>query len=197
MTSQTTAQPTATGENQDMAALIALVAGQRDRAAFAGIFRYFAPRVKAFLMNRGLSVQLADDLQQEVMLGIWEKAHLYKPEKASVSTWIFTIARYKHIDRMRRADRKESKEVELEDPDLTPAETLIADDYLAEQQRKSELQATVARLPAEQQTVIFLSFNYGLTHSEIAERLGLPLGTVKSRIRRAFQRLREGLGELA
>ena len=196
MALQTTSQPTATGENQDMAALIALVAGQRDRAAFAGIFGYFAPRVKAFLMNRGLSVQSADDVLQEVMLGVWEKAHLYKPEKAAVSTWIFTIARYKHIDRMRRVERKEGKEVELEDPDLSPAETMVADDEVSQQQQQSELQTTVARLPAEQQTVIFLSFNQGLTHSEIAEQLGLPLGTVKSRIRRAFQRLREDLGEL-
>ena len=197
MALNTLSQPLATGDNQEMAAFIALVAGQRDRAAFKQIYRYFTPRVKAFLMNRGLSGQASDDVLQEVMLGVWEKAHLYKPEKASVSTWIFTIARYKNIDRMRRVERKEGKEVELEDPDHSETETLSADDEIFRRQNQDMVQATLARLPAEQRTVIFLSFSQGLTHSEIAVKLDLPLGTVKSRIRRAFQRLREELGDLA
>ena len=196
MVSKTLHQSIAIGENDNMVGLIGLVAERRDRAAFLQIYSYFAPRVKSLLMNRGLTTHSADDVLQEVMLGIWEKAHLYKPEKASVSSWIFTIARYKHIDRMRRVARKEGKELELENADYSLSETPIVDDEVLQRQQQNSVQAALSRLPAEQRAVIFLSFCQGLAHSEIAEQLGLPLGTVKSRIRRAFQRLRVDLREV-
>lgn len=196
MDAQAVKQPIGMSVNDRMVALIGLVADSRDRAAFLRIYRYFAPRVKSLLINRGLSRHSADDVLQEVMLGVWEKAHLYKPDKASVSSWIFTIARYKHIDRIRRVGRKEGKELELEEHHYPIAEDRIVDNEVLQCQQQNSVQDALSRLPAEQRSVIFLSFSQGLAHSEIAERLGLPLGTVKSRIRRAFQRLRLDLREL-
>jgi len=184
-------------DSQQMAALIVLVAEKRDRAAFMQVYSYFAPRVKGFLVGRGLTTHAADDVLQEVMLAIWNKAKSYDPDKAAISTWIFTIARYKYIDRLRRESRHKT---DSDDLDLKPSDAPVADDDVMQDQREIAVQAAIATLPADQQSVIFLSFIKGLAHSEIAEQLGLPLGTVKSRIRRAFARLREeleGLGELA
>lgn len=180
-------------ENKKMATLIVLVAENRDRTAFMQIYSYFAPRVKGFLVSRGLTSHAADDVLQEVMLAIWNKAQSYNPNKAAISTWIFTIARYKYIDRLRRESRHQT---DSDDLDLKPSDAPIADDDVLQDQRQNAVQAAIASLPADQQSVIFLSFIKGLAHSEIAEQLGLPLGTVKSRIRRAFARLREELGEI-
>lgn len=180
-------------ENKKMATLIVLVAENRDRTAFMQIYSHFAPRVKGFLVSRGLTSHAADDVLQEVMLAIWHKAQSYNPNKAAISTWIFTIARYKYIDRLRRESRHQT---DSDDLDLKPSDAPIADDDVLQDQRQNAVQAAIASLPADQQSVIFLSFIKGLAHSEIAEQLGLPLGTVKSRIRRAFARLREELGEI-
>ena len=180
-------------EKKDFSPLIARIAHERDRTAFIEIFKYFAPRVKSFLMNRGRNEQSAEDVLQEVMIAVWEKSHMYNVEKASVSTWLFTIARYKHIDRMRRDGRHRT---ESDEPDLRPSDDPEAADNVMQDQRAEAVKKAIAGLPADQQTVIVMSFNQGLSHSEIAEQLGLPLGTVKSRIRRAFQRMREELGEL-
>jgi RNA polymerase sigma-70 factor (ECF subfamily) len=181
-------------ESQQMAGLLVLVAGNQDRTAFMQIYGYFAPRVKGFLVSRGLTTHAADDVLQEVMMAIWNKAGSYDPAKAAVSTWIFTIARYKYIDRLRRESRHKSESDDL--IDLKESDAPIADDNVLQDQRQNAVQAAIANLPADQQSVIFLSFIKGLAHSEIAEKLGLPLGTVKSRIRRAFARLREELGEV-
>jgi RNA polymerase sigma-70 factor (ECF subfamily) len=184
-------------EKEDMAPLVVLIAENRDRDAFMQLYKYFAPRVKSFLKGKGLSDSSADDVLQVVMLSVWEKAHMYDQAKAAVSTWIFTIARYKYIDLLRRQGRQATKASSQDDePDLRPSGDMVADDEVMQQQRQDAVTAAIANLPAEQQSVIFLSFIKGLAHSEIAERLGLPLGTVKSRIRRAFSSLREDLGEV-
>jgi RNA polymerase sigma-70 factor (ECF subfamily) len=178
---------------QEMIACMALIADKRDRAAFMRVYEYFAPRVKSFLIGRGLNQATADDVLQEAMLAVWEKAHSYKSEKAAVSTWIFTVARYKYIDRLRRDGRQKT---DSDEPDLRASDLPVSDDEVLQEQRQDAVQAAIAQLPEDQQSVIFLSFIKGLAHSEIAEQLGLPLGTVKSRIRRAFGRLREELGDL-
>jgi len=178
---------------QQMAACIALVANDRDREAFMRIYSHFAPRVKSFLVGRGLNQATADDVLQEAMLAVWEKAHSYSPEKAALSTWIFTIARYKYIDRLRKDGRQKT---ESDEPDLRPSDSLETDGEVLQKQRQDAVQQAIAQLPEDQQSVIFLSFIKGLAHSEIAEQLGLPLGTVKSRIRRSFEQLREHLGEV-
>jgi RNA polymerase sigma-70 factor (ECF subfamily) len=177
----------------DMVALMQAVAEQRSREAFLKIFRHYAPPVKAFLINRGLSHAAADDVLQEVMLGVWQKAASYNSGKAGVSTWIFTIARYKYIDRLRHEGRRPTESADF---DLREAENMLSDDEVLQEQRQDSVQLAIAKLPANQQSVIFLSFIKGLAHIEIAEQLGIPLGTVKSRIRRSFAQLREELVDL-
>jgi RNA polymerase sigma-70 factor (ECF subfamily) len=180
-------------EAQALLACMDLVANERDRAAFLKLFKHFAPKVKGFLVARGLNQATADDVLQEVMLAVWQKAENYTAAKAGLSTWIFTIARYKYIDRLRHDGRRKT---EQDEPDLRASDTPVSDDEVFEDQRKDAVQSAISRLPADQQSVIFLSFIKGLSHSEIAEQLDLPLGTVKSRIRRAFGQLREELGDL-
>jgi len=193
-------QPNISGESsekEDMRPFVALIAEKRDRDAFMHLYKYFAPRVKSFLKGKGLNDSAADDVLQVVMLSVWEKAHMYDQAKAGVSTWIFTIARYKYIDLLRRQSRQATDASSQDDePDLRPSGDMIADDEVMQEQRQSAVTAAIENLPADQQSVIFLSFIKGLAHSEIAEQLGLPLGTVKSRIRRAFSSLRDDLGEL-
>ena len=185
---------TASVQSEDMAALMMRVAGQRDREAFVRIYEYFAPRVKSFLLGKNQTAQVAEEILQEAMLAVWLKAHLYRPEKAAVSTWIFTIARNKHIDRIRR---EKFPELDAEDLSLHPAKLAAAEDDCLAEQRSDAIREALSRLHKDQHEVIYMSFMQGVSHAEIGEQLGLPLGTVKSRIRLGFQRLRKDLGEVS
>lgn len=159
-----------------------------DRQAFAALFRHFAPRVKGFLMKSGASAAQAEDCVQDVMATVWQKAALYDPAKASVSTWIFTIARNRLID-MARRDRRPEAELLDEDPEPDQAEVY----ELAEENRR--LVAALDGLPEKQRHLIQRAYWGDLSQSEIASETGLPLGTIKSRIRLALDRLRARLAE--
>jgi RNA polymerase sigma-70 factor (ECF subfamily) len=180
-------------EEFDPARLIAQVAATHDRGAFAKLFLHYAPRVKSMMMRRGANSDRAEDLAQETLLRLWRKAAQYDPDRASASAWIYSIARNVCVDLVRRESRaaawlKEQVAPEEEDFDVPELHLLVAE-------REDLVRATIATLPEEQLRVIRLSFFDGLTHSEIAELLGIPLGTVKSRIRLALQRLRDRLGD--
>lgn len=157
----------------------------QDRAAFAEIFAHFAPRVKGFLMKSGASADLAEDVTQEVMATLWRKAHMFDPAKASVSTWIFTIARNRRIDVLRKQRRPEPEDLPW-GPEAEPDQ----EEVLAHQQDCEQLGEALASLPDKQKDLIIRAYYGDLTHSEIAEDTGLPLGTIKSRIRLALDRLR-------
>lgn len=175
----------------DYAGLLLRIAEHRDRSAFIEIYKHFAPRVKSFLIGQRLPEDVAEEVVQEVMLAVWNKSRLFNPEKAAASTWIFAIARNKRIDRIRKDT---NPDLDAEEPSLQPADFDQADDSLLDSQRKAAIGAALAELSEDQRNVIELSFMKGLSHGEIAEQLGLPLGTVKSRIRLAFQHLRGELG---
>jgi RNA polymerase sigma-70 factor (ECF subfamily) len=177
---------------EDMAMLMAGVVRQ-DRAAFASLFSYYAPRVKSYLRRQRADDRMAEDLVQDVMLTVWRKANLFDPAKASVGTWIFTIARNRFIDAMRRQNRPE---LDADDPSLAPEAPVPADLCLASAEIGLRVRSAMTTLPADQATVVTLSFLEGLPHSEIAEKLAIPLGTVKSRLRLAFARLRAALEDL-
>jgi RNA polymerase sigma factor (sigma-70 family) len=179
-------------EKEAMAGLIEQIARRQDRSAFIQLYKHFAPRVKSFLIGKGLNSATAEDVLQEVMLAIWQKSHLYNPAKAAVSTWIFAISRNKYIDRLRREQRQQC---ESDEPDLRAGDTMESTDEVLQQENKNAVHEALTRLRPEQQEVVVLSFIKGLAHSEIAQHLSLPLGTVKSRIRLAFQHLRNDLGE--
>ena len=178
------------GAGGDHEALIACVAQSRDRVAFAALFDHFAPRIKAYLIRLGAAPNMAEDVTQEAMLSLWRKAHLFDPAKASAGTWVFTIARNLRIDQIRRERRPQ---IEADDP--LCEEPRRADEGLTWSQQEGRLRAAMAMLPPDQSRVIELSFFSDCPHSEIAVRLGIPLGTVKSRLRLAMARLRHAMGD--
>jgi RNA polymerase sigma-70 factor (ECF subfamily) len=156
-----------------------------DHAAFAELFAHFAPRVKGFLMKAGADETTAEECAQDVMATLWRKAHMFDPDRATVATWIFTIARNRRIDMIRREKRPEPEALPWgpeEEPE--PAERV------ALQQESERLVAALMRLPAKQRELVEKAYFGDLTHSEIAEATGLPLGTIKSRIRLALEKLR-------
>ena len=160
----------------------------QDQQAFAEVFGHFAPRVKAFLMKSGASSDLAEEVTQEAMATLWRKAHMFDPTKASVSTWIFTIARNRKIDILRKQRRPEPEDLPW-GPEAEPDQ----EDVLALQQESEQLGQAIAALPEKQRDLIVRAYYGELTHSEIADATGLPLGTIKSRIRLALERLRHQL----
>ncbi|ODA66705.1 ECF RNA polymerase sigma factor RpoE [Methyloligella halotolerans] len=172
--------------------LITAIARRKDREAFVSLFEAYASRIKGFLMRGGTSEELAEDIAQETLLMVWRKAETYRPEKAGASTWIFTIARNLRIDRSRRDARRRThllhEAPEPEGPDRP-------DELLQGAQNEDRVREALKTLPADQLRVLQLSFFEGRSHSEIAEMLEIPLGTVKSRVRLAMGRLREALGE--
>ena len=173
-------------------AAVMAVALQRDRAAFQTLFDHFAPRVKGYLMRLGAGNAVAEDLAQEALLTVWRKATLFDPAKASASTWIFTIARNLRIDAIRKERRPE---LDPNDPALLPQTGRAADETMDWAKAEDRLRVALAGLPREQAEIIELSFLAEKPHSRIADELGLPLGTVKSRIRLAMARLRVALGD--
>lgn len=185
-------QSAAAADNDHFADLIARISERRDRSAFVETYRHFAPRVKSMLLGKGMQPSNADDVLQEIMLAVWNKAGSYDRDKAAVSTWIFAIARNKSIDRLRREQRHHATS---DEPDLRADEAMTATDEVFLEERKSAVHEALSALSPEQQEVVLLSFTKGLAHSEIAERLKLPLGTVKSRIRNALGHMRKQLGE--
>ena len=177
-------------EVPELNALLLRVAENRDRAAFALLFSHFAPRVKAYLLRLGASSALAEDLAQEALLNLWRKAHLFDPAKASAATWLFAIARNLRIDAIRREKRPE-----WEPADLLPESPAAADTVLAMAGEEVRLRTALKHLPPDQIQVIELSFFADKPHSQIAGELGIPLGTVKSRLRLAMARLKRALGD--
>lgn len=170
------------------AGLMRAVAEAGDRAAFAALYEHFAPRLKAWLMRLGTPEDAAEELAQESLITAWRRAASFDPAQASVATWLFTIARNKRIDRLRRERRPE---IDLSDPALVPDPEPAPDAVIDAAQAEAQLRAALQDLPEEQLHLLRLAFFSDLSHRDIAERENLPLGTVKSRIRLALARLRQ------
>jgi len=177
-------------DNEDLAALVRKVADHADRDAFAALFDHYAPRINGYLQRLGTPAGLAEDLTQEVMVTLWRKAALFDPAKSSLGTWLFRIARNRRIDSVRR-DR--SSAIDENDPAFLPSEPEEVGAAMDARRRDARIRLALRDLPEEQVDLVRLAFFEGLTHSQIAELRGLPLGTVKSRIRLAFTRLRRVL----
>jgi len=169
--------------------LIQAVARDRDREAFAALFDHFAPRLKAYLMRAGAAPAAADDFAQDAMLTVWRKAELFDPERARAATWIFTIARNRRIDALRR----ENRPLPVPEISLTAVDPERPDDLLEARQDEGRVRAALRSLKPDQIEVIQMAFFQDLTHAEVARSLALPLGTVKSRIRNAMIKLRDQL----
>jgi RNA polymerase sigma-70 factor (ECF subfamily) len=178
-----------TSENDNLVALVAAIRDHKDRQAFAELFRHFAPRVKAFLMKSGANEGLAEECTQEVMATLWTKAHMFDPSRASVSTWVFTIARNRKIDAFRRMRRPEPEDLAW-GPEAEPDQA----DVMSFRQESKKLADAIAALPEKQRDLIQAAYFGDLSHAQIADATGLPLGTIKSRIRLALERLRHTMG---
>jgi RNA polymerase sigma-70 factor (ECF subfamily) len=176
-----------------MTARLARVAAGRDRQAFAELFLHFGPRIKSFMMRKGADADAAEDLVQETMIAVWNKAALYAADRGSVTTWVFTIARNLRIDRLRREAARHFTDVE--DCGEEASDEPGSEELVMRRQGAGRVAAALAALPPEQREIIALSYLEDLPQSAIAARLSTPLGTVKSRMRLAYRRLRALLEE--
>jgi len=189
-----TERPSAAVDSRTMSNLLVRVGQERDRQAFRALFDHFAPRIRSFLLQRRVPKAQAEDITQDVMLSVWRRAASFDPAKAGASTWIYTIARNQHIDQFRKAKRAE--QMDETDPSLQPEPAPAADDLCEMSESAQSVGAALETLSPDQRQVIDMAFTEGLSHSEIADRLDLPLGTVKSRIRLAMGKLKTTLGDL-
>lgn len=177
--------------DKSMTDLLLAVGQSQDIEAFETLFRYYAPRLKAY-MSRGGGSASAEELMQETMVAVWKKAALYDASKGAASTWIFSIARNLRIDAYRRERRPE---FDINDPAFVPDDAPAADTALSAFEDAGRVREALATLPPDQAGVLKLAFFEDLSQSAIATALGLPLGTVKSRMRLAFAKLRAIIGE--
>lgn len=177
----------------DPATLLLRIAEDRDKQALAELFRQVAPRIKSTMLRLGAEPAQAEDLVQETLLTVWRKAHLYSPERGTPITWIFTIARNLRIDQVRRRSNKPYEDLDgVEIASEAPGGLQVVES----RQVTKRVREALEDLPIEQSEVVRLSFLNEMTHADIAVRLGIPLGTVKSRLRLAYSRLRPLLEDL-
>lgn len=179
-------------ERARFADLLVAVAGRQDRAAYSELFAYYAPRVKSYVLRLGADNALAEEIAQDVMVTVWRKAGLFDRTQASVSTWIFRIARNRRIDLFRRAKRPE---LDPEEEMILPSGIVAPDEHVEALETEARVRAAMKDLPEEQLSLLRLAFYDGLSHREIADRLDVPLGTVKSRIRLAFAKMKARLDD--
>lgn len=174
--------------------LLSRIAADRSDGAFRRLFEEFGPQIRHYMIRHGADAATAEELAQETLLAVWRKAALYSPAKGAPATWMYSIARNLRIDRL----RKEICWQELSDEvaEATASEDAAPEDTASERQRQQRVHAVLAALPGEQREVVTAAFIDGLSQSEIAARLALPLGTVKSRLRLAYQKVRAALEDL-
>ena len=171
--------------------LLLAVAARSDRQAFAVLFKHFAPRVKSYLLRAGSAEAAAEELTQEAMVNVWRKAGSFDPARSQPSTWIFTIARNLRVDRHRHDGAAADHETALgEEHEKIASSAATAEEQLCATRRERSVRLALARLPADEATLVRLSFYDDQPHARIASELRIPLGTVKSRMRRAIAHLR-------
>lgn len=173
-----------------LAELVTAVAQRADRQAFAVLFKHFAPRIKSYLLRAGATHDQAEDLTQETMVTLWRKASLFDARHAGVSTWIFTIARNLRVDSLRRQGGLRTQLDDIETLEAMPDEAPAPDEQLHTHRMEQGVRDALAHLPPEQAQVLRLSYYEDQPHAQIAQQLGIPLGTVKSRVRLAVAHLR-------
>ncbi len=170
----------------DWSLIMARIATDRDRQAFTQLYEGYATKLKSFLLSRGAHNALAEELLQASLLQVWEKAHLYNAGAGNVATWLYRIVRNRYIDHIRKckiSDRLAPPEWQRQTEALQPPD----DDPL-------RVKDALRKLPSRQAQILYMSFYHGKTHSEIADELQIPLGSVKSSLRLAFEKLRRSMG---
>jgi len=184
---------TQTDAAERAAELLASIAETRSRAAFSELFRHFAPKLQSYATRQFGNEQTAMDLVQETMTNVWHKAHLFKPDKGSPSTWIFTIARNIRFDLLRK-NKKRKDDISADElwPILSEQNDNLDDGYsLDNDVLMQEISQYYAQLPDAQRVVIEKIYIEGKSQQEVSDALGVPLGTIKSRTRLALKKLKE------
>ena len=182
-----TLKKTSESTELELRAYLKDVGESQDRLAFSNLFKFFAPRLKSFFIKLGCSDTQSEEIIQEVMISIWTKAKTYNGEKSSVSTWVYTIAKNKRIDKI----RKEKKHFAIEsDESLEIPIPSIQEDQVIASELSKKINSSISYLPKEQAELLKLSYFYEKTHTDIASELNIPLGTVKSRIRLALSKMK-------
>ena len=167
--------------------LVERIAANADRAAFTRLFTYYGPRVKGYLIRLGLDMAQAEELTQDVMVAVWRKAGSFDRRQASAGTWIFRIARNRRIDALRQERRAK---LDANDPVFQPAAEAAPDMAAQTSEREARVRRAMAELPAEQRELVRIAFYEDRSHRQIADATGMPLGTVKSRLRLAMAKLK-------
>lgn len=167
------------------------VRDNRDKSAFGQLFDFYAPRLKAMILRNGISGNHAEDIVQDVMLSVWHKAAQFDPERSNVSAWVYQIARNRQIDMARKYNRPVPEALKIEDRTDEDADQIVG-----LEQETDKLRTAIANLPDDQREMVEKAYLGELSHSDIQDQTGLPLGTIKSRIRLGLQRLRHELKEL-
>ncbi|WP_242521650.1 sigma-70 family RNA polymerase sigma factor [Motiliproteus sp. SC1-56] len=177
------------------AELMARIADNRDKNAFSRVYDHFAPRVKSYLLGQGAQEALADELLQAALLQVWEKAGQFNARVGSLSTWIYRIARNRYFDHLRRERVRDRPPPDawLQQEDEFEREVHGGTQTEVERERLS-VENALKQLPSRQAQVLYMSFYQGKTHVEIAGEMDIPLGSVKSSLRLAFEKLRCSLG---
>ncbi len=173
--------------------LLLRVGSDKDRSAFKKLYEHFAPRLKSFLLRIGSDMSSAEEICQECMIMVWRRAETFNPDSAGASTWIFTIARNKRIDKLRKDNRPLP---DFNDPSFFQIPVDKSDDILQRVEEEKKIKKALKNLPQEQAKLILSAYYEEKSHRKIADETKLPLGTVKSRIRLAINRLRLQLDEL-
>jgi len=176
--------------SDQLSGCITRIATAQDETAFEALFRHFAPRLKSYFTKLGGDPAMAEEITQEAMVSVWKNACQFDPARASAATWIFTIARNLSIDRFRQARRPS---FDPNDPAFIPEDEEPPDRQLERAEAELKVREVMNSLSPHEKSVLMLSFYENRSHGEIAKRLGLPVGTVKSRIRLAFGKLRAAL----
>ena len=193
MTDPESGQPRGLLDMADPNELMSRIAQFQDKEALAALFNLYGPRIKSMMLKLGASDALAEDLVQETFLSVWRKAALFSSQRGAASTWIFTIARNLRIDQLRRQSNKPYEDL----ASMDIASDAPSSSFLVEQHQVIDRVTTaLGSLSEQQQEVVRLSFIHDMPHAEIATRIGIPLGTVKSRLRLAYERLRPMLEDL-
>ena len=176
---------TSNKSNKRWIACILDVAQNKNRKAYFYLYEHFAPKLKSFLVQRGVNQASAEEIVQDTFITVWQKANYYTANKAYVSTWIFTIARNKKLDRDRKNVRHMNYVNTLDKVD----EDYTRDDPF-QFTASTELMNTVSQLPDNQTEIIKCVYFEGKSHQATADELNITLGTVKGQIRSALNRLR-------
>ena len=170
-------------DNSELKKLISQIAKSQDKIAFGKIFDYFAPRVMGYLVASGTYEEVSEEITQEVLTIVWQKSYQFDENIANVSTWIFTIARNKRIDRIRKNENPSYNTIELIDAlySIDDEQNLIIEEKVTRMQSK---------LSVNEKKLIKMNFFEGKTHKIISQELEIPLGTVKSRIRNILKKMK-------